>query len=395
MVLLSLVHDEVRFVRHGDEDAMAEILMVNLPFAGHTNPTLPLTESLVRRGHHVAYINAEEFRGKIEKTGAHFIPYQNYPASPTMKQTKSRCFEAAFDTAVELQRHFDLLIYEMFFYPGKRVADLRGIPSVRQFSQPAWNQATTTDAAGLFILSSVIVDLRVMGKRKAERMGLTNRTLMDAVVRDKPELNVVYVPQVFQRKRESFGDDYVFTVPMSQSDQATVQIPYERMKPPVVYISLGSLISNKGFCKECIRAFGGRDMSVILNTGTVAPEPLGRIPANIFAYPFVPQLEVLDHADAFLTHCGMNSVNEAMSRGVPMVAMPFVNDQVSNAKRIVELGIGRRVRSFPSRGKELYEAVKAVCGDSQMRNRSREIQELVKQESSLEEAVSRIEQLVA
>ena len=30
---------------------MARILMVNVPYAGHTNPTLPLTRKLVARGH--------------------------------------------------------------------------------------------------------------------------------------------------------------------------------------------------------------------------------------------------------------------------------------------------------------------------------------------------------
>ncbi len=135
-------------------------------------------------------------------------------------------------------------------------------------------------------------------------------------------------------------------------------------------------------------------MSVILNTGRIHPEMLGKIPCNIFAYSYVPQLDVLNHADVFLTHCGMNSVSEAMNRGVPMVVMPFINDQTANAKRIVELGIGKRVRSFPSRGKELYEAVAAVYDDSHMRKRCNEIQELLQKESSLEEVVSRIELLL-
>ena len=85
---------------------------------------------------------------------------------------------------------------------------------------------------------------------------------------------------------------------------------------------------------------------MILNTGKVDIQTLGKISDNIYAYSFVPQIEVLQHADVFLTHCGMNSVNEAMALGVPMVAMPFINDQLSNAKRIVELGIGKFVH-FP------------------------------------------------
>ena len=369
--------------------------MINVPFAGHTNPTLPLAEALVRRGHAVVYINAEEFRSKIEKTGAVFIPYENYPAVPTLQQKKTKCFRAAFDTALGLHRKFDLLIYEMFFYPGKRIADILRIPCVRQFSQSAWNQATMADATRIFRLSSFLIDIQVMGRRNAKHMGLAHRTLDEAVLYDNPALNVVYVPQLFQHKRETFGADYVFTIPMSESETISRQIPYTQMKPPIIYISLGSIISNKGFCKECIRAFGGKNFSVILNTGRIPPATLGKIPDNIFAYTFVPQLEVLNHADVFLTHCGMNSVNEAMIKGVPMVAMPFINDQIANAKQIVALGIGKRVRSFPSRAKALYEAAATVYGDAQMRRRSKQIQEMLQGESSFEKVIMRIEQILA
>ena len=41
----------------------------------------------------------------------------------------------------------------------------------------------------------------------------------------------------------------------------------------------------------------------------------------------------------------MNSINEALCFGVPMVAMPFINDQVTNAKQLVKLGIATRVHS--------------------------------------------------
>jgi len=370
------------------------ILMINLPFAGHTNPTLPLAAALVRKGHEVSYVNAEEFRDKIENTGAEFIPFENYPVSPTEQQKKTKCFRAAYDTAMNLGRRFDLLIYEMFFYPGIRIAEHLGIPCVRQFSQPAWNEKTLINASWLFKLSCVLIDFQVMGKRNAKYMGLKNQTLAEAVINDKPTLNIVYVPQVFQTDRDTFGEDYLFTVPASEITPASQkEIPYEVMKPPIVYISLGSIISNRGFCKECIRAFGGKDISVILNTGKIRPESLGKIPRNIYAYSYVPQVDVLRHADVFLTHCGMNSVNEAMCCGVPMVAMPFVNDQISNAKKIVELGIGKRVRSFPSSGRQLYETVKAVITDTDMSNRSKAIQNTLSKETSLDEVIERMEKI--
>lgn len=373
---------------------MANILMINVPYAGHTNPTLPLAAALVRNGHKVFYVNAEEFRNKIENTGAEFMPYINYPASPNWWQKKTKCFRAAFDTAMNLEQKFDLLIYEFFFYPGIRIAEKLGIPCVRQFSQPAWNEKTLSNATIFLKITCTLMDLQLMGRRNAEYMGLKNKTLGEAVVYDKPSLNIVYVSQFFQTDRDTFGEDYMFTIPFNKNISTSQNIPYSEMKPPIVYISLGSMFSSKGFYKKCLRAFGGKNISVILNTGKVRPEMLGKIPNNIYAYSFVPQVEVLQHADVFLTHCGMNSVNEAMLSGVPMVAMPFINDQISNAKKIVDLGIGKRVRSFPSSGRQLYKTVKAVYEDEHIKNQSIAIQDLLKKETTLNEVVNRIEELI-
>ena len=213
------------------------------------------------------------------------------------------------------------------------------------------------------------------------------------IIYDKPQLNVVYVPQMFQSYREMFTDDYIFTVPINENIHFSQNIPYKEMKPPIIYISLGSIISNRGFCKMIIRAFRNKDMSVILNTGRIKPETLRNIPDNIYAYSFVPQNDVLKNASVFLTHCGMNSVNEAITYGVPMVAMPFINDQLSNAKRIVELGIGERVRSFPGSGRQIYKAIIKVYNNEHIRNRSIELSSLLKKENTLDDVITRVENI--
>ncbi|KAL5703452.1 4-alpha-glucanotransferase [Ranunculus cassubicifolius] len=63
--------------------------------------------------------------------------------------------------------------------------------------------------------------------------------------------------------------------------------------------------------------------------------------------PWCSQLEVLAHDSigCFLTHCGWNSTLEALSLGVPMVAMPQIWDQFTNAKFIADVWeIGIRVK---------------------------------------------------
>lgn len=60
-----------------------------------------------------------------------------------------------------------------------------------------------------------------------------------------------------------------------------------------------------------------------------------------------PQLKVLAHRSVgcFMTHCGWNSVLEALSLGVPMVAMPQWTDQPTNAKFIADVWqVGVRVK---------------------------------------------------
>ncbi|GER39772.1 glycosyltransferase [Striga asiatica] len=51
------------------------------------------------------------------------------------------------------------------------------------------------------------------------------------------------------------------------------------------------------------------------------------------------QLDVLSHAAicCFLTHCGWNSTLEALSLGVPMVAMPQWTDQSTNSKFVMDV----------------------------------------------------------
>ncbi|XP_023887463.1 mogroside IE synthase [Quercus suber] len=60
-----------------------------------------------------------------------------------------------------------------------------------------------------------------------------------------------------------------------------------------------------------------------------------------------PQLEVLAHKaiGCFMTHCGWNSTLEALSLGVPMIAMPQWMDQTTNAKYIMDMWkVGVRIK---------------------------------------------------
>lgn len=374
---------------------MSRILMINVPYSGHTNPTLPLAKELVQRGHLVDYINAPEWRRKIEETGSGFIPYINYPEGLSEQQKKVGCFQAAYNTAIAVGSQYDLIIYEMFFFPGKTLAERLNIPCVRQFSQSAWNKTTVKNfkkSSLLWALSCKLIDMQVVNKSAAKQMNIEGKHLLESVISEIPELNIVYLTSSFQPCRDTFDERYIFVGPSVVSSMKNdIAIPYEQMRRPIIYISMGSIISSKVFCRRCLRAFGGKYMTVILSTGKVNPESLGKLPDNFYAYSVVPQLEVLQYADLFITHGGMNSVNEAMYYGVPMLVMPIINDQPVNAAQVEKLKIGKRMRAFPSTANNLYKNSIEVLQDKQISENAQAMQKKVRSDIGVRGAAEKIE----
>ncbi|KAL3747739.1 hypothetical protein ACJRO7_016532 [Eucalyptus globulus] len=97
--------------------------------------------------------------------------------------------------------------------------------------------------------------------------------------------------------------------------------------------------------------------------------------------PWCNQLEVLesDAIGCFVTHCGLNSVIEAICLGVPMVAMPQWTDQPTNAKFVEDVWrVGVRARADESGvvGREEVErCVREVVGGGGGGGRGREVTE--------------------
>ena len=132
------------------------ILMVNLPFSGHTNPTLGLARMLTDMGHRVTYVHSPTWREAVENTGVRFVPYDDYPLFPSPFQDRMHCWRAAYRTVLRIGAEYDCLIYEMLFVSGKALADRLGIVPIRLFSTFALNEHVLEDFGrngGLYLTS--------------------------------------------------------------------------------------------------------------------------------------------------------------------------------------------------------------------------------------------------
>ncbi|XP_053658548.1 UDP-glucosyltransferase 2-like [Anopheles marshallii] len=69
------------------------------------------------------------------------------------------------------------------------------------------------------------------------------------------------------------------------------------------------------------------------------------IPGNVITFDWFPQNDLLGSGtiDAFITHGGLLSVQEAIWYGIPMLGIPNYGDQYQNVRRIERMGIGKKL----------------------------------------------------
>jgi MGT family glycosyltransferase len=163
---------------------------------------------------------------------------------------------------------------------------------------------------------------------------------------DVPEL--VVSPAEFDFPQATLDTRRIYIgscVEVSRSD-GTFDWSWRDTDKPLLYCSLGTYSHVYQHARRLfdavIAALRRReDMQAIVQVGSCAEiDAFGALPTRIQVVKHSPQIEILAHANVFITHGGLSSVREAIHCGVPMLVFPCWNDQPGNAARIVHHGIG-------------------------------------------------------
>ncbi|GHH80644.1 glycosyl transferase [Streptomyces sulfonofaciens] len=102
------------------------------------------------------------------------------------------------------------------------------------------------------------------------------------------------------------------------------------------------------------------DCNVIVATSGL-PVDRPDLPGHVHLTNRVPQPLLLESVDVFVTHGGFNSIRESLRTATPMAVFPHFGDQIHNAKRVQELGLGREITDRTADG--VAAACRAVLGD--------------------------------
>ncbi|KAK5639989.1 hypothetical protein RI129_010800 [Pyrocoelia pectoralis] len=159
-----------------------------------------------------------------------------------------------------------------------------------------------------------------------------------------------------------------------------------------IYFSLGSNVKSKNIPMETritiLETFSELPYTVLWK---FEAENLPNQPDNVIISKWLPQQDVLRHPNIklFITQGGLQSSDETIHSGVPIVGMPFFGDQAANIKKMVTKGVGLSVEYTTLEKDDFKGKILEVIQNPKYRNRVNELVALVRDQpmTGMERAV--------
>jgi UDP:flavonoid glycosyltransferase YjiC (YdhE family) len=356
------------------------VAIVVEPEPGHINPTLGIASSLIEQGYRVSYAATQDLASRIEAVGARALIYSplNYRAvfPPSVENTgildvfrlKARWQEFVKQEmesslpqleALYADDRPDLVVYDCRNLAGKALAARWGIPKI---------------------------------EHSPLAIGGDDKFILDH--RYDEDLVICSIPIWLQRYPEMLDSRFHFIDPIYKYRMST---PYTggRGFPKTILVSqTTSGQPAADFYRTVIAALKDSGCHVVLSIGErLDPESLGELPANFEINTRIPHLNILEHSCLFIGDAGFGSFLEALSSGVPVLAVipaipgtPTMFDSV--ALRITELGLGSRLFRAELSIESLRRSVQALLEDAAMLDRVKKIKFDMRRSNSAEKVVS-------
>lgn len=356
---------------------MSRFLIVTLPLTGHAYRALAVADELSARGHEVAWCGSKAFFGPLLGPDATL-----FPTGTRMLRDQAGHGIAALKS-----------LWEQYVIP------------MAHFMLPAVNRA-----AGAYQPDMVVVDQHALaGALAAHRHGLPWATLVtgamelthplaalprvDAWVRAQiaalcqgagvtdagfdprfsPYLVIAFTTSALTGE-EPFPGHFALVGPAMLERPSAFD--WDLLDPArrKVLVTVGTLATElagdfRQRAAAAVTPLHATVQAIIVGPPDLLPES----PGNVLAVPSVPMLALLPRLDAVISHGGMNTVNEALAHGVPLVLAPIRHDQPVVASQVVRAGAGIRVPFNRVRPRQLREALVSVLDDPSCRRAAKRI----------------------
>ncbi|OAD62502.1 Ecdysteroid UDP-glucosyltransferase [Eufriesea mexicana] len=147
-----------------------------------------------------------------------------------------------------------------------------------------------------------------------------------------------------------------------------------------IYFSLGSNARSADLSMELLRMFCDVFAKLPYRVVWKFETDLVEKPSNVYTGKWFSQQAILAHPKIklFITQGGLQSIEEAIHFGVPVIVIPVLGDQDYQAARVNALGIGTRLELRTITKDEIENAVQELITNTQYKERMIRIQNLTR-----------------
>lgn len=355
---------------------MATLAIICPPLAGHVNPMAALARELGSRGHLVTFVGFPDMQSLLP-IGLNFISFGKEDQPPgslqpylarlsrlngywgvrrLMRDLAGFAETACKDLPSVLQRlRPDALIIDQTDTAASLVARALALPFVNVANALPMNpepgvpppvlpwaydpsaRGIRRNIGGYRVAALVERPVAQVIRRHAKSFGLGTIRHAHEIWSDRCQITQCVKSLDFPRQQLPGGFHYVG--PLRQPEPSLeFDLPADR---PLVFCSLGSLQGSRiRTFRRVAQAAADLDLDLLVAHGGLLPESLiGTLPGNPLVRAFVPQQAVLARSSLAVTHCGFNTVVDALSCATPMVALPIAFEQPATGARLARAGV--------------------------------------------------------
>lgn len=418
-------------------------MVISVPLMGHTNQLIALSEELARRGYTVSIVihpiartwvtdltiqfipwtfqsvaSDEEYIAQKNKFW-HKIPQESHPwrSNQLMLEEVITFYRPMYESLKKIlnEHHPDCLIIDRAVVPAMDLAIQQKLPFIIQTRflgnlvkpNPHPPQLGTDIPARinrwqkfvnflsprletLYLLPTMLKLNRVRQECACQKdlpIPWENQTLLVGASfgieqqRPLPD-NVHMVGPIFSTRQKPLGDALREWLESGSGSMG------------VIYMAFGTLATlNAWQAKALIEGLMETGLRVLWSLPENQRAILPNLPSTVRVESFVPQPVVLSHPNvvAFVSHCGMNSIQEALYYGKPILALPFFGDQHDNAARLVDLGVALKMDKRNFSRSEVSNKVNQLLRDSCYQEKALHMSVGLKQTDGLNQAAQIVE----
>ena len=365
---------------------MAHFGVVAPAFYSHFNALAALAGELVARGHRVTFVHRPDAREYVRTPGLgyHAVGASTHPPGSLAESLRRAAnpggplglrrvildMAAATDMLCRELPHavealgIDAIVADQMEAAGGLVAESLGLPfvsvacalpvnrepgiplAVMPFGYEDSERARRVVEGSTRVYDWMMAPHRRSIEANARRLGIPVRGALHECL--SPRVQVSQTVAGFDFPRRELPAHFHHVGPFhAPAPGQSAELPADLQpsgEPPFVYASLGTLVSQRfGLFKRIAQACQRVDAELLVaHCGGLdasqarALEAIGRTRVR----DYVPQLAVLERADAIVSHAGANTIMEAIATRTPILALPVAFDHPGGAARVEYAGVG-------------------------------------------------------